>query len=265
MFVAGYGHFLRAAASLQWDEAAVDLSGDARSWPELDPALRERLELLVAGFCVGEAAVAADIVPFELAADDADVAACFGAQAVDEARHARFFDRFAREVMGVRGAMPADRREALLPRVDARFADLFEVRLPAVARELATGAPNGSLADAVALYHLLLEGVVFTAGQLGLLGLLERADPPLPGLGHGVELVLADERWHIGFGTRLLEEIGVGPAVVEGLLAEAEIALRAWGDAVDDEVGERVLTLHGRRLRAAGLLAERAVEPAPTT
>lgn len=255
MFVAGYGHFLRAAASLQWDEAAVDLSGDARAWPELDPALRERLELLVAGFCVGEAAVAEEIAPFELAAHDADAVACFGAQAVDEARHARFFDRVAAELMGARGASAPERSEALRPRVDRSFTELFEVRLPRVARELATGA---SLAGAVSLYHLLLEGVVFTAGQLSLLRLLERAEPPLPGLRRGIELVLADERWHIGFGTRLLEEIGAEPAVVERLVNEASGALAAWGEAIDDDLRERVLRLHARRLRAARLVGDRA-------
>ena len=103
MFVEGYGHFLRTAASLRWDEEAVDLSADARAWPALDPRLRGHLVRLLAGFCVGEAAVASELGPFAGAAHDPDAAACFEVQVLDEARHARFFDRFTAEVGGGRG------------------------------------------------------------------------------------------------------------------------------------------------------------------
>ena len=54
------------------------------------------------------------------------------------------------------------------------FLELFEVRLP----EAAAGAPG----EAVGLYHMVLEGVVFTAGQLALLDLV---DDRLPGLTAG--------------------------------------------------------------------------------
>ena len=50
---------------------------------------------------------------------------------------------------------------------------------------------------------MILEGVVFTAGQLALLDLL---DDRLPGLQRGTELVLRDERWHVGFGARCLAD-----------------------------------------------------------
>ena len=54
--------------------------------------------------------------------------------------------------------------------------------------------------EAVGVYHMVLEGVVFTAGQLAL---LELVDDRLPGLREGTELVLRDERWHVGFGDPL--------------------------------------------------------------
>lgn len=252
MFVAGYGHFLRTAASLQWDEAAVDLRLDAETWPRLDPRLRERVARLLAGFCVAETAVATEIVLFTAAAVEPDAAACFEAQAVDERRHARFFDRVSAEVAGVPGDSPAQRRTALRPLLEDEFVELFEVRLPAVARALAHDAPGGSLVAAVSLYHLLLEGVVFAAGQLALARLLDGV--ALPGLRWGVELVLRDERWHIGLGARLLDDLG--PAATdapERVLEEAEAMLAAWGDAIDPELGRSVLGLHRRRLAAAGL------------
>lgn len=239
MFVSGYGHYLRTAASLQWDEAAVDLSADAAAWPSVPAAARERLQRLIAGFCFGEAQVAEELAPFA-AASSGDVAACFAAQAIDEARHARFFARVALELLGT-GA------PALREHVEPAFAELFEQRLPAAARRLASGA---GLRGAVALYHLVLEGIVFTAGQLAALELLD-AHPELPGLRRGMELVLLDERWHIGFGTRLLTALDGDSAEIA--LAEAARAVEAWGAAVPAGVRERVLKLHGRRLAVAKL------------
>lgn len=258
MFVAGYGHFLRTAASLQWDEATVDLSPDGRAWPALDPAVRSRVARLVAGFCVAEAAVAEEIVPFARAARDPDAAACFEAQAIDEDRHARFFDRIAAEVMGVAGPTAAQRRAVLRRSVPPRFVELFEERLPGVARALPP-APRGelesgaALADAVALYHLHLEGIVFSAGQLALLRLLDGPASALVGLREGLERVLADERWHIGLGVRLLDDIGAAMAPDERVAAEAPAAVAAWGDAVDADLAERTIALHRRRLAAARL------------
>ena len=65
--------------------------------------------------------------------------------------------------------------------VPAAFLELFEERLPAMAEELAegrTGTDRG-----VSLYHMLLEGVVFDAGQQALLD--DLADDALPGVLRG--------------------------------------------------------------------------------
>ena len=51
---------------------------------------------------------------------------------------------------------------------------------------------------------MLLEGVVFDAGQQALLD--DLADGALPGVREGVERVERDERWHVGFGLRCLVE-----------------------------------------------------------
>lgn len=249
MFLPGYRHFLRTADSLRWDERAVELSADIAVWPELPLPLRRRLKMLVAGFCVGEERVAGELPPFSDAAASEDAAACFRLQRRDEARHARFFDRVAGEVMQVPGGSSAERRRQLRRELSPAFLELFERRLPAAASGLA--ARTESLERAVALYHLLLEGVVFTAGQLAALELLDGV--PLPGLRSGTELVLRDERWHIGFGARLLDDRGVGGEAVAALLGESGAALAAWGEAVPSGVGARVLEIHRRRLGAAGL------------
>ena len=60
--------FSRTVARLQWDPAAIDLSGDVRAWPGLRAARRRRLTTLLAGFCVAEDAVAEELTPFSGAA-----------------------------------------------------------------------------------------------------------------------------------------------------------------------------------------------------
>jgi ribonucleoside-diphosphate reductase beta chain len=252
VFVRGFGHFAGIAGRLQWDERDVALQQDRAAWPEVELGSRQDLQTLLTGFCVGEASVADQLAPFAQAALDPEAAACFELQAVDEARHARFFDRCAREVMAISGSSLAVRRARLKQEVTPEFLELFERRLPEVVRSLSDRADT--LEAAVALYHLVLEGVVFTAGQLAMLELLE--DQPLPGLRRGLELVLRDERWHIGFGTSLLAAGGGVPHT--DAIDAAEHALDAWGDAVPDGVRARVLSLHRRRLRAGGLVPQPA-------
>ena len=240
--LAGYGHFLRTAASLQWDERAIDLEADARAFEGLDVGARDRVGGLVEGLRLGERSVAAHLEPYARAAADPDAAACFEIQAVDETRHARFFERAAVEILG-------DRSPPVAPAVAA----LFEERLPAAAADLATD-PEG-LDAAVGLYHMVLEGVVFTAGQLALLELLETLET-LPGLRYGVELVTRDEHWHMGFGARCLQDLAPSPETLAAIAREGERAAEAWGEWVGPQLAARVRALHRRRLRAAGLGAQ---------
>jgi ribonucleoside-diphosphate reductase beta chain len=229
---ASYEHFLDIAASVQWDERAISLRADARAWPSVADA---RLTELVAGFCVGEAGVAEHLSVFA----SGPAAACFEAQTLDEERHARFFARYAAAV-GL-----GDPREHVSP----AFLELFEVRLP----EAVSGAPG----PAVGLYHMVLEGVVFTAGQLALLDLLE--DDRLPGLKRGTELVLRDERWHVGFGARCLADLSYDEAAI---LSQGEQAAALWAP----EYAGRVMDGLRSRLRAvrrqAAQLGDRSRQPA---
>lgn len=229
--LAGYDHLLRAAQRLDWDDAAIDLAPDAAAWPALPALLREPIAALVAGFCVAEDAVAEHLAPFEAAATDPELAACFAAQASDERRHARFFARVARDVCAVE-----DPRALAGPDVVA----LFERELPARAEALAAGTL--ALEGAVALYHLVLEGIAFHAGQQALLTLLDEAGT-LAGVREGVARVQGDERWHVGLGVRCLQDASLPPAAeLEGLAARAAVC---WPAAVD---AGAALAVHRRRL-----------------
>ena len=206
-------------AKLQWDAAAIDLAPDARGWPALPDERRERLTTLLAGFCVAEDAVAEHLTPFADAAEDLDsmMMWIFFLQRRDEDRHALFFDRVAAEVLGLPGDTPAQRRAAAREHVPQALLELFEVRLPAIAAELAAG--RAGILDGVRLYHMVLEGAVFSAGQRALLD--DLADDVLPGIREGVARVELDERWHVGFGVRCLTEAQEADLRLDDLLGRA--------------------------------------------
>src|SRR3954451_19890393 len=227
--------FSRLVARLQWNPAAIDLASDARDWQELPEQRRGRLMTLLAGFCVAEDAVAEQLTPFADAARQATLVSqeslmawVFFLQRRDEQRHAVLFDRIAAEVLGLPGATPAERRGAARSEAPPPLRELFEERLPPMAAEIAAGRKG--LSEGVSLYHMLLEGVVFDAGQHTLLD--DLADGALPGVYEGVRRVELDERWHVGFGLRCLIETQPSRELLEDLLTRAEEAAEAWGDAV---------------------------------
>ena len=248
--------FSQIVARLQWNPMAIDLTEDARAWPELPAERRDRLTSLLAGFCVAEDAVAVQLTPFadaaragKLISQESLMAWVFFLQRRDEQRHARLFDRIGDEVLGLAGASPAERRAAARAHVTPAMLELFEERLPTTAAELAAGRIG--LAEGVSLYHMLLEGVVFDAGQQALLD--DLADGALPGVRKGVERVERDERWHVGFGLRCLVETQPSADILDDLLERAVEAAAAWGDAVPVATRERSAHKVAHRLHVAGL------------
>ena len=159
----------------------IDLSADARAWPQ---AADEQITELVAGFCVGEAGVAEHLAR------------------VRRRRRRGVLRRPAARrgapcavLRPLRGGRRADRpARARAP----RFLELFDERLPEAARG---GARRGRRA----LPH--------GPGGRGLHRRPVRAARPrrrpAARAAEGIELVLRDERWHVGFGTRCLADLDV--------------------------------------------------------
>jgi len=244
--------YSQIVAKLQWEPTSIDLAADARAWPELPLERRRRLTTLLAGFRVAEDAVAEHLTPFADVAEHVDTMMMwiFFLQRRDEDRHALFFDRVAAEVLQLPGDTPAERRAAAREHVPPALLELFEVRLPAAAADLA--AQRTGILDGVRLYHMVLEGAVFTAGQRALLD--DLADGALPGVREGVEHVELDERWHVGFGVRCLTEAQDRETLLDHVLARATEAAAAWGDAVPAATREFAVTLCRRRLSITGLV-----------
>ena len=263
--------FSKVVARLQWNPAAIDLTEDARAWPELSDERRHRLMTVLSGFRVAEDAVSEHITPFAdvarqatLASHESLVAWVFFLQRRDEDRHALWFDRVAAEVLGLPGETRAERREAARAYVPPGVLELFEVKLPEMAAELAAG--RAGLGEGVALYHMVLEGVIFDAAHHVLRN--DLADGALPGVREGVERVELDERWHIGFGLRCLVEAQPSRDLLDELLTHAEAAATAWGDVLPEDTREHLADACHHRLVAAGLIephaaTERAVRRAP--
>jgi ribonucleoside-diphosphate reductase beta chain len=250
--ITGYGHFVQLAESLQWDETTIDLSADIEAWPKLEQEEFDQVLGLLAGFCVGETSVATHLTSFQGAASTDDrMVEVLQAQARDEARHARFFDRVVREVAGIPGDTMTDRIDALRDRISPELLELFEERLPAIAAEVAED--HEQLTAAVGLYHMILEGVVLTAGQHALLQALKGCSVKMPGVVKGMELVLRDERWHIGFGSRVIQSADVVDDQMEELLTQGMKAASAWGDLIAQDDIAHVEHLHQRRLKSVGI------------
>jgi ribonucleoside-diphosphate reductase beta chain len=244
--------YSQIVARLQWEPTAIDLAPDAEAWSGLPNERRRRLTTLLAGFRVAEDAVAQHLTPFADVAEHVDTMMMwvFFLQRRDEDRHAVFFDRVAAEVLRLPGETPAQRRAAARDHVPAGLLELFETRLPKLATELAAGRTG--LLDGVALYHMVLEGAVFSAGQRALLDELE--DDVLPGVREGVRHIELDERWHVGFGVRCLIDGGDGDVLGERILARATEAAATWGDAVPAVTRDRAVDLCRRRLSLAGMV-----------
>jgi ribonucleoside-diphosphate reductase beta chain len=128
---------------------------------------------------------------------------------------------------------------------------ICEERLPATAQRLAED--HEGLTAAVGLYHMVIEGVVLLAGQHAMLDTLEGLSVELPGVHKGVELVLRDERWHIGFGSRIVQSADIGRDEADVLLDQGETAAKVWGDLITPYAIETAVRQHRRRLKAAGI------------
>ena len=249
--ITGYNHFAQLAESLQWDETDIDYSVDREAWPQLTNAENAQLLGLIAGFVIAETSVSGQLASYQAAASDDSMEKVFRAQARDEARHARFFDLVSAEVACVPGADPAARRDASRSHVSTELVDLFEERLPATAQRLAED--HEGLTAAVGLYHMVIEGVVLLAGQHAMLDALEGLSVGLPGVRKGMELVLRDERWHIGFGSRIVQSAAIGRDEADALLEQGETAAKVWGDLITTDAIETAVRQHRRRLKAAGI------------
>ena len=189
-----------------WRATEIDFSTDPDDWHGALDDLQRRAALWnYALFLHGEDSVASNLSPYIDAAPLPEQKYFLATQQVDEARHAVFFDRFMREVVGIGGGSIADSLEATELELTWCFRKTFE-RLDKMADELRRDRSRPKLAAAVTLYHVIIEATLAQPGQHFIDSYLEERGW-LPGFRSGMANVAHDENRHIGFGVKLLADL----------------------------------------------------------
>ncbi len=196
-----YGRWEQA----NWSATAIDFSTDREQWQNTFSDLERRAALWnYSLFFHGEDSVADNLSPYIDAAPTEEQKYFLATQQVDEARHAVLFARFIREVAG-QGDDTASSLEATRPQLTWGFRKVFE-RLDRMADELRRDRSKPKLAQAIALYHLVIEAGLAQPGQHLIEESLTRRDL-LPGFREGIANVSRDEQRHIAFGVKMIADL----------------------------------------------------------
>jgi ribonucleotide reductase beta subunit family protein with ferritin-like domain len=188
-----------------WQATELDFTEDRREWREVFTEFERKAALWnYALFFHGEDSVADNLSPYIDAAPLEEQKYFLTTQQVDEARHAVFFGRFMREVVGA-GHDLRSSLDATRPELTWGFRMVFE-RLDRMADELRKDRSRPKLAQAITLYHLVIEGSLAQPGQHFIESYLTEREL-LPGFREGMANVSLDEQRHIGFGVKLLHDL----------------------------------------------------------
>jgi hypothetical protein len=201
-----YGKLYRRWEENPWSATAIDFSVDKEHWrTKLDDTQREAALWNYALFLVGEEAVARTLTPVLDAAPDYPQQIFLTTQIVDEARHHVFFDRFMREVAG-QGNDTRSTLESMERHLTWGFRQVFGEldRVTDALRKKPKDLPL--LAQSIALYHVIVEGVLAIPGQHFIQRYVEKFDI-LPGFTEGINNVSRDESRHVAFGIKFLGDL----------------------------------------------------------
>lgn len=212
---------------LNWSVADLDFSSDRDHWLALGDRYRERLLWTLAAFYVAEQRVAATITPYVTAAPRLEQKVFLATQCVDEARHAIFFDRWFQEVVAAGDEDLGKRLRSSRRWVGPGFAPLFDEYLEDVSDGLRRH-PNELVrfAKAVAVYHIVIEGVLALTGQKFILAWARNAQI-LPGFRAGFTAVARDESRHVAFGARVIRDLlDQDPSLIDPVHEGVREALR---------------------------------------
>jgi putative sterol carrier protein/1,2-phenylacetyl-CoA epoxidase catalytic subunit len=189
-----------------WSAMDIDFSDDKEQWQDTFSEFERKAELWnYSLFFHGEDSVADNLSPYIDAAPKEEQKYFLATQQVDEARHAVFFSRFMHEVVGVGSGDVASALEATKPELTWGFRKTFE-KLDQVADELRRDRSKPKFAQAITMYHLVVEAALAQPGQHFIESYLTERDL-LPGFAGGMKNVSLDEQRHIGFGVKCLSEL----------------------------------------------------------
>jgi ribonucleoside-diphosphate reductase beta chain len=118
-----------------------------------------------------------------------------------------FFNRFYHEVGVLESQTLQDRLRETSEHVNPEFHVLFDEMLRSRVDRLAR-APEDleTLVEAIALYHMVIEGMLALTGQHFIISYNEEVGT-LPGFVEGFNNIARDEHRHVAFGARFLREM----------------------------------------------------------
>ena len=223
-----------------WSAYDIDFSGDRIGWDGLTDIQRRSAMWIYSMFFYGEDRVADTLAPYITAAPTEEQSYFLATQQVDEVRHSVFFHRFFKEVIGVDGDSLQQTLASTLPQLNWGYHGIFD-RLDTMAEELRKDRSLPKYAQAITLYHLIVEGSLAQPGQHFIEDFFASEDT-MPGFTSGMANVSKDEQRHIGFGVKVLSE----------LLAEGRPGCRGEPRG-GDRAAARDPALRRRRLHAPQL------------
>jgi Ribonucleotide reductase, small chain/SCP-2 sterol transfer family len=202
-----------------WRATEIDFALDREQWRSGFTDLERRAALWnYAMFFHGEDAVATDLSPFIDAAPTEEQRYFLATQQADEARHAVLFSRFMHEVVERGDGTIGGGLAATRPELTWGFRKTFAL-LDRVVDELRRDRSRTKLAQALTMYHLVVEATLAQPGQHFISDYLE-ARGMLPGFRAGMKNVSNDEQRHIAFGVKLLRDLATADPEVPDAVAE---------------------------------------------
>ena len=120
-----YMDLYRRWEAQQWAVGDLDFTLDRQDWESFSELDRKATLWSHRLFFNGEERVTATLAPFVWAAPTPEIEVFLSTQMVDEARHTVFFDRFYREVVGLKGDDIMDILDASFPWVSETFVAPF--------------------------------------------------------------------------------------------------------------------------------------------
>ena len=186
-----------------WKAYEIDFSNDRAGWEALSDVQRRSAMWIYSMFLYGEDSVADNLSPYIDAAPREEQKYFLATQQVDEARHAVFFHRFFKEVIGA-GETIGETLASTMGELNWGYRGVFG-RLDRMADELRRDRSLPKFAQAIALYHMLVEATLAQPGQHFIEDYFTKSGT-MPGFSDGMHNVSRDEQRHIGFGVKTLAE-----------------------------------------------------------
>jgi len=229
-----------------WQAYSLDFSEDRKGWDALSDIQRKSGLWIYSMFFYGEDAVTDGLSPYIDAAPTEEQAYFLATQQVDEARHAVFFSRFFDEVIGASGTL-AERLDVTQEHLGWGYRGVFG-RLERMFDELRADRSLPKFAQAIALYHMVIEATLAQPGQHFIEDFFMK-EGTMPAFSEGMINVARDEQRHIGFGVKSLADAFASPQGEECKAAVCELLMEimpyAVGVFVPPGWDERYTTSYG--------------------